>query len=271
MNVEPTPPLTYPREGGSPAWELPLENVGPSPFFPPVCLKTHWDPTAILRHTLPAGYVPQPLDPRPWTRICMSYTTAGGEEPAPASGATVLPSGGQFAPPDRYQAAIDNESRLRRLDRPLGTCEGNQWEPSLRSDMYDARQLVPRNTAPSNPAMIQEVAYPKALLRSGPYECRAIAQAADCARSSCDINTAPLFNNATKQDRYKLMGKPARPSAPREELRPSNLRPDLTFDAGRPNFVDGSYERQSADQRDALRGARTPEQVRQQVAAGYSK
>jgi hypothetical protein len=248
MNAEPTPPQSYPRNGGSPVYDLPLNSEGPDPFFPPVCLKSHWDPTQILRRTLPAGYVAQPLDPRPWTRICMQYTTAGsGDQPAPPTDPNmVLPSGGQFYPPDRYANAIDAESQLRRLDRPLGTCEADQWEPTIRSDMYDARQLVPRDSVPRDPSRIQELAYPKALLRAGPYACREADDRAAVALSS-EFN----FNQATKQDRYKLMNKPARPAAPEKPLlaAPEQLRPDLVLNASRPEYAAGSYEQRAANER----------------------
>jgi hypothetical protein len=227
--------------------ELPLEGEGPAPFFPPVCLKTHWDPTTILRRTLPSGYVPQPLDPRPWTRICMEYTTAGEQERAPdVPAGVVLPGGGQFYPPGRYSAAIDNESQLRRLDRPLGTCEGNQWEPTLQSDMFNSRILVPDRAAPSDPVRIHEVAYPKALLRSGPYDCRQRADEANIAMTSDFV-----FNNATKQDRYKLMNKPTKPAAPSQTLlaAPERMRPDLTLNATKPTYAEGSYERAAANKR----------------------
>jgi len=201
------PPMNYPREGGSPVYGLPLQPEGPAPFFPPMCLKSHWDPTAILRKTLPDTYMAMPLDPRPWTRICLEYTTAGGQEAAPpVQKDAVLPSGGQFYPPDRYSAAIDAESALRRLDRPLGTCEGNQYFPNKAGDMYNSRILVPERAPPSNPAQIQEIAYPQVLLRNGPYPCR---QEADDVNMR--LSSEFMFNNATKQDRYRLMKKDARP------------------------------------------------------------
>lgn len=250
MDTSAVPPMNYPRERGSPVLDLPYKNEGPADFFPPVCLKTHWDPTMILRHTLPSGGggpLALPLDPRPWTKVCMRYTSAGAQEEAPPTPAgLMLPSGGQFYPPGRYQAAIDEESQLRRLDRPLGTCEGNQWEPSLRSDMFNAHVLVPDRAPPADPMRVHEIAYPKALLRSGPYECRAADD-----RVATALTSDFIFNNATKQDRYKLMGKAARPGAPAAPLqaaKPSELRPDLDF-SGRPEYVAGSYERQAAIQR----------------------
>lgn len=245
--MEAVPPMSYPRERGSPVYALPLTKEGPEDFFPPVCLQSHWDATAILKRTLPDGYVPQPLDPRPWTRICMEYTTAGEQEPAPETNPSiVMPGGGQFYPPNAYAEAIDNESKLRWLDRPLGTCEGDQWQPSLRSDMFNSRILVPGHT--SDPSKIQELAYPRALLRSGPYDCREQDD-----KYNVSVSSDYLFNNATKQDRYKAMNKPTKPASAEAPLSaaPERMRPDLTFNAGGPDPSEGSmsYANIAANQR----------------------
>lgn len=229
------PSREFPREKGSPVLETPIKNEGPADFFPPVCLQSHWDPTAILRRTLPDGYVAQSTDPRPWSRVCMEYTTAGEESEAPAVDPTiVMPNGGQFYPASKYAQAINDESKLRALDRPLGTCEGNQWEPTLNSDMYNPRRLVPERSKASDPSKIQELAYPKALLRSGPYDCRA-QNDAYAVKTTSDY----LFNNATKQDRYKAMKKPTKAAPPSGALKaaPETLRPDLTLNAGPPRPV----------------------------------
>lgn len=194
--MEAVPPRSFPRNNGTPVQTYPFGNVGPDPFFPPVCLRTHWDPTMILRHTLPQQHVALPTDPRPWTRICLQYTTAGTNEPAPlVDTSVVLPSGGQFYPPTRYQESIDNESRLRRLDRPLGTCEAEQYEPNPNGDLFRAKALVPERKQPDS-RFISELEYPQALLRAGPYKCREEADQINLARSPL------LFNNATKQERY---------------------------------------------------------------------
>jgi hypothetical protein len=282
VNSEAALPATYPREGGSPVYGLPVESAGPANFYPPVCLKTHWDPTMILARTLPEQYVPQPLDFRPWTRICMEYTTAGPTERAPAVPASVaMPQGGQFYPPGRYAAAIDNESQLRRLDRPLGTCEEDQWIAPASSDMYVDKALVPRQTNWGVSARVQELAYPKALLRNGPYDCRAAADA-----MNVQLASEFTFNNATKQDRYKAMKKdgarPAGPTAPLQAgaaaaMSPAKLRPDLTFNASRPawqgpqaqrtpekgGYDARTYERGAATARaDLVANATTPAQQR---------
>ena len=228
------PSMNYPRDKGSPVLELPLNSEGPADFFPPVCLQSHWDPTSILRRTLPDGYVPQSMDPRPWTRVCMEYTTAGEQVEAPTiDPSIVMPNGGSTYPASKYMEAIDNESKLRALDRPLGTCEGNQWEPTLRSDMYDARALIPdRKGSMSN--RIQELAYPRALLRNGPYDCRA-----ENDEYAIQTSSDYMFNNATKQDRYKAMKKPTKPAPPEVPLKaaPETLRPDLLLNAGPPRPV----------------------------------
>jgi len=260
--MDPTPPASYPREKGSPVYQLPLEKEGPADFFPSVCLQSHWNPSAILKRTLPEGHVPQAMDPRPWTRICMEYTTAGGQEPAPeANPNIVMPNGGQFYPPGRYAAAIDNESKLRWLDRKLGTCEADQWEPTLRSDMYNSRILVPQNPAPSDPSKIQELAFPRALLRSGPYDCR---EAND--KYNVSVSSDFLFNNATKQDRYKQMNKPTKPGPADGPIKaaPEIMRPDLTFNAGQPDPTNPqrSYESSARNQQQELTAnAVAPEKI----------
>jgi hypothetical protein len=165
----------------------------------------------------------------------MEYTTAGEQSKAPeVDPSIVMPSGGQFYPASKYSEAIDNESKLRAMDRPLGTCEGNQWEPNPNGDMYNAQALVPDRIMPSDPSKIQELSYPKALLRSGPYDCR--AQNDEYAiKTTSDY----MFNNATKQDRYKAMKKPTKPESASEPIKaaPEKLRPDLTLNAGPPRPV----------------------------------
>jgi hypothetical protein len=65
--------------------------------------------------------------------------------------------------------------------------------------MYNSRLLVPKGLKRSN-KMIDEMSMPRALLRSGPYDCRAADDKTNVAISGL------LFNNATKQDKYKLSG-----------------------------------------------------------------
>jgi hypothetical protein len=54
-------------EGGPRSW---------NEAFPPVCVKSHWDPTQIAQHVLPAHLIaPQEFDPRQATRVCTMYVT----------------------------------------------------------------------------------------------------------------------------------------------------------------------------------------------------
>jgi len=196
--MDPVPPRNFPRANGTPLQTLPLDPGEEDPYkvFPPVALQSHWDPTMILRHSLPTERLTMPMDPRPWVRICMEYTTSGPAQPAPSVPTDVaLPSGGQFYPPSRYQAAIDNESALKRLDRKLGTCETDQYVPSPTGTLFNARQLLPPREQPDS-RFVSELSMPQALLRTGPYPCRDEADIANMSRSQL------LFNNATKQARY---------------------------------------------------------------------
>jgi len=98
--------------------------------------------------------------------------------------------------------------------------------------MYTARMLIPDSVAPSDPNKIQEIAYPRALLRSGPYQCR---EENDVYNVS--VTSDFLFNNATKQDRYKQMNKSTRPAAPQVPLSaaPEPFRNDIFTQAGPPD------------------------------------
>ena len=188
-----------PKLGNSPVSTMPFEGSTTDPFYPPVCLKYHWDPTAVLRHIVPQGpAMTLPLDPRPWTKVCLNYVNSGRAEeqaPSPPHDA-VFPPGGEFYPPTRYSSNINAESALRRLDRPLGTCDKDQYEPNPHGDMYISKLLVPdRKTAPSS-AMIDELSMPRALIRVSPYDCHQNAEMEAWHRSP------QKFYNATKQQKY---------------------------------------------------------------------
>lgn len=92
--------------------------------------------------------------------------------------------------------------------------------------------LIPDNVAPSDPSRIQEIAYPRALLRSGPYQCR---EENDVYNVS--ITSDYLFNNATKQDRYKQMNKSTKPEPPTNPLSAAAepFRNDIFTQAGPPD------------------------------------
>ena len=197
-------PPNYPRERGSLVSPSDIKSQGPTPFFPPVCLQTHWDPTAIIHRTLPTEYIAQALDPRPWAKICLDYVTTGENGPGPnvPSNTVFPPNGGDgtHAPAIGYSRAIDDESKLRGLDRPLGTCDDDEFKPNNEGDMYNSRVMAPR-IKNVDQRVLTEVSFPKVLLNLGQYDCR---------QQNDEINvdlSHRLFNNATKQDRYKLKGK----------------------------------------------------------------
>jgi len=185
------------RAGQAPTEEeFPFTDSKTTPFFPPVCLKTHWDPTQMLRHVVPHEKVGLPLEFRPFVKVCLNYQTSGPVERPPETPADmVFPPGGEFYPPERYSAAIDAESALRRLDRPLRIPEQEQYIPPIDSDMFTRGKMAPARTLPSS-YMVQELSVPKALLRAGPYTCR------DEQDKRAEALDKKPFNNATKLNKY---------------------------------------------------------------------
>jgi hypothetical protein len=193
-----------PFSAGSPNESYPIESSSTKPFFPPVCLKSHWDPTKIYERTVPTALVSLPVDFRPYTKVCLEYRTSATEMPAPeVPNSLVFPGGGDVYPPTRYLNNIDKESLLRRLDRPLGTCDPEQYEPDFNGDMFQSRVLLPAQNRSSS-RFVEELAMPQALLRSGTYHCRMEADQRNWDRSP------RLFNNSTKQDRYTSKSEPPR-------------------------------------------------------------
>ena len=165
-------------------------------LFPPVCLKTHWDPTKMLRHILPTRHVTLPQDFRPLVKVCTEYKTSAPAQEAPLPPSDmVFPMGGSVYPPGRYSSAIDRESVLRTLDQPLDrVCAVKQYIPSVKSNMY-----VPGSTLPeyhTSNTFVAELAMPQALLRKDGVTCRSSNDSAYFERSG------RLFHNPTKQDRY---------------------------------------------------------------------
>jgi Tfp pilus assembly protein PilE len=169
------------------------------------CAPKHWDPTMVYRYTVPEIYGVQalPMDPRPWTKICLQYVNSGPAEYAPAPPSDMVFTGaGTAKPPTRYLQAIDSESQLRRLDRPLnndlltkGQCRSTQYTLPQNSDALQQYVLLPPQTAPQS-SMARELADPAVLERNGQYKCSEEAMI-------CSLKGAPrYFLNATKQNRY---------------------------------------------------------------------
>ena len=146
------PPIDEKRLG-----DFPIQSAGDAAkIFPPVQYKSHWDPTQIIRWTLPDGggaqseSLPLPLDFRPWAKVCKVYRSSGPAAVAPMPpDNTVFGMGGEFYPPGRYSAAIDDESKLRYLDRRLDRwCQIQEYVPPFNGDMFQQRVLVPTVSGP---------------------------------------------------------------------------------------------------------------------------
>jgi len=173
------------------------------------CAPKHWDPTMIFRYSVPqVPSVALPTDPRPWTKVCLEYVNSGAAEYAPSvPEQMVFPGAGEFYPPNRYSAAIDNESLLRRLDRPLnedllpagvpgsGSCYPDQYKMPVTSDALQQSVLLPPHAVPRS-RMVRELEYPAVLEKNGQYACSKEAM-------ECNMAGAPRFwNNHTKLNKY---------------------------------------------------------------------
>jgi len=196
--IGPTVEAKLPRSSGAAADYPFVDSKGTDKgMFPPVCLRSHWDPEQIIRRTLPGQQFATPLEPRPWTKVCMEYVTTQdfAEAPRPNDD-VVMPNGGTNYPPSRYREAVDNDSLLRRLGRPLNKlCDDNEYKVNLTGNLFTPNSTVPNRPAPSS-RFIDELAFPKACIRNEDYDCRKEVHQEAFARSS------KLFNNTTKQDRY---------------------------------------------------------------------
>jgi len=175
---------------------FPFENVEGN-LFQPVCLRTHWDPTEMLRHILPQQKVDLPQDFRPWVKVCKNYVTSGPTMPDPPIPKNmVFPTGGEVYPNIKYRKNIDKESVLRTLNYPLDKwCPTTKYVPPQSSNLFVPGSTVP-DRKPVSDAFVDELAMPQALLRTDVYTCRSENDTKYFDRSP------RLFNNPTKQDRY---------------------------------------------------------------------
>ena len=190
--------LQTPKPDGEGPSVFPYKGAGTeAELYPPVCLRSHWDPTAMLRLILPNQQVQLPMDFRPYVKVCKDYVTSGPavEAPLPPAG-MVFPKGGEFYPPGRYSEHINDESKLHYLDRRLDRwCQTKEYVPPTNSDMYVPNSTVVRTTAPTS-AFVSELAMPQAVLRQSDYYCRKQNDIVNWDRSP------RLFSNPTKQDKW---------------------------------------------------------------------
>jgi len=201
--------------------------------YPPICLRTHWDPTMLVHHVLPERLDPyeQPLDPRQAVKVSTGYYD---QSPAPSSGHPVitpensripippallmserqvygpyngipyLPPGGAYSknmPFPLYQQSVDNESRLQLLDLPLVKCPQGKYLPTAEDIAKTKDQrLVPGASAGSggyyNPEMNNTAPFKGPTTMAG---CREADDAEAWKRSS------RVFFNPTKYDRTTMV------------------------------------------------------------------
>ncbi len=156
-------------EGGPKTWEE---------AFPPVCVRSHWDPTQVTRHILPDHLsVPLQFDARQGVRICTSYyekpvdpntvpNSKVMEKIIPDSTVVSIPdallepeyykrpyeknqfmavppggAAGLGAPYSEYAASINSESDLYRLDESLTKCKERRYIP--KEGVADAVNTLP--------------------------------------------------------------------------------------------------------------------------------
>jgi hypothetical protein len=224
--------------------------------FPPVCLKTHWNPTAVTRHILPdpnTPYVPQVFDPRPHARICTGYyDNSQGDAPLPegvlenqyppeipttlqgppvlTDGAVPMPPGGaagRGVPYSIYAAAVDQESDVYRLDERLTKCKERRYQPrdaELTAIQTASEGLWGAGVGDSEPALV-------------------VTQEAGCRQEddqSAWNRSARLFFNHTKLDRYH----PTRSNGSlscSNSVAPAPTASDFTMVAGAPLPAETPY------------------------------
>jgi hypothetical protein len=175
--------------------------------FPPVCIKSHWDPAALSKYVLPADLrIPLPVDPRPLFRNCVNYfnlTPITEETKADSAfrGKLEIPTqpGGNSkgVPYELYVKNVDKESDLL-LNHPQDQCDEDKWMPRANSDLYvnQHRPPPPGPDDDSGIVKVSELSKPLATITpNGPYKCRADVDQSAWARS------ARVFNNPTREDR----------------------------------------------------------------------
>lgn len=183
--------------------------------FPPICLRTHWDPSAVSKHIMPTtGPVHLPLDPRQSTKICYGYYhTSFGDpvsnnyenDPSPVipsallggnsyqtpavTPSAVLPPGGAASLSFPYKGFNSQaEADLQLLQLPLTRCSERKYLPPNRQP--------PANMSTNAvPGANSDVLSPLATVVSNQAGCRAADDQDAWNRSS------RLFYNPTKYDR----------------------------------------------------------------------
>jgi hypothetical protein len=172
-------------------------------MFPPVCMKSHWEPEALSsKYILPGDlHIPLPVDPRPLVKNCTTYVTTTPASVYPKEeaiarsrvGLSVQPGGSasRGVPFEVYAENVNAESDIF-LNHPQDKCDDNKFIAAPDSDLYTNRHAPPARA----PDRFLELARPLAtIVPKGPYNCRTEVDNSAWARSS------RLFNNPTREDR----------------------------------------------------------------------
>jgi len=206
--------------------------------YPPICLRTHWDPSMINRHVfpeLPIQYALQ-LDPRWATKVCTAYyeeslgdsalspdTAENSRVPIPPAllmserrpiltslRTPYFPPGGAASrnfPYQAFQQHVNAESDVLRLDEPLTKCASERYLPSKQ----DIAMTMDARTVPGSPAGMYP-AMSKGMQITKLAGCREADDKAAWNRSA-----RPFFN-PTKYDRTTMVPPGLRVSENRYDL-----------------------------------------------------
>lgn len=206
---------------------------GPRTFkeaFPPICLKSYWDPMLVSQHILPSASPTSvdamAFDPRPESYICTSYhSTSPGDAqlpedkddqmsaqppqippallgprtyiraPADPTPTVARPGGaaGRGAPYSVYAASVDVEADLLRLEEPLTRCKELRYTPSIQEVASSSTNVLPNVS-----------------MSSGPEPAQVVTKTVGCREADDETawnRSGRLFNNSTKIDRYEPSAK----------------------------------------------------------------
>jgi hypothetical protein len=218
---------SYPKESGR--WRsAALDEAysgGPKSWgeaFPPICLRSHWNPTALTNHILPsATFRDLSLDPRPASKICTSYyTSSAGDASIPApkefrpqipaallnnettqrvEDAGVVPPGGAAGrgfPYAQFAKNVGKETDLLRINEPLSRCTDRRYMPA---NGLPAPQMATNRIFGADPSYTTKEMDDKATIVSRTAGCREADDQAAWDRS------ARLFFNPTRYDRTSMV------------------------------------------------------------------
>jgi hypothetical protein len=98
--------------------------------------------------------------------------------------------------------AVDRESELRRLDRPLGIAESKQYLPPMDSDMYTYKKISLPRRLPDAGA-VSELEVPSALLRDSMYKSYQCRDVDDRNTMHMQQQAGQMFGYSSKLEKYR--------------------------------------------------------------------